>query len=187
MNRKTWEIIYGWIFIFFFTVPLSVSADEAISLDEKSRLEVGLILQMHSKIEQEVKNKQLLVKTKDLCSEGEAQGQKSIYLDKNGSVREFSWAGGDGDMYEETDFYYDEKGSLRFVASFSNSIYGKHDEEKVFLNENREVLKSIWEHSIINKEAGVNEHEEKVSKTPRETPDYVWDPKKEFSKKEKCE
>jgi hypothetical protein len=180
-------LIFAFVFLLVYKWPESV-----FSLDAQNpavNKQIGSILLMQTKIQNGIKNRVLKKKRKNIDYCQGNISEKEIYQDSNGKIRKYRQRGSSDDSAVTEEYYYDEEGRLRLIFYDYGSVRGESLEQRIFIDERKNIMRVNYQRDFENKESKVNEHEKKVLNKPVETYgniDYVWKPLEEFKKKLNC-
>ncbi|MBU2591922.1 MAG: hypothetical protein ABH867_03775 [Patescibacteria group bacterium] len=100
-------------------------------------------LVIRDEIESEIGSKLLKVETREYeYSQGWWEALRVRYTDENGTIRKYTSSGGSDDSSHTYDYYYDQKGEVRFVLIRIGTVNGSMLDHQTFFDENGF---KIWE------------------------------------------
>lgn len=111
----------------------------------------------------------------------------TLYFDHSGKVREYVEEDGTDDNAFTDNYYYDDSGHLRIVATHYGDVQGTDDNQIILLDLEGHILQVNVEENFVNKEMGKNDHRKRVVKEPVDFDgvkvEFVNDPLKRFKER----
>ncbi len=68
------------------------------------------------------------------CPHGDVSLVAHLFTDSTGHVRKYSIKGGSGDSAGDATYYYDSRGSLRFIFAHTKAVNGTEREDRVYFD-----------------------------------------------------
>lgn len=111
--------------------------------------EVVEVRKLYNDIEQAIKEKRLILQTKDIAYTGPHQPTlKKVFIDENHAVRKYVEERGSEDSSLTCNFYYDTNKMLRFVFVEGAAVCGSVLEHRIYFDF---CGKRMWENSKYTK------------------------------------
>jgi hypothetical protein len=84
----------------------------------------------------------------ELCGEsGVGDTERVKYFDATGRVRKYASSGGSDDSFQTITYYYDAKGTLRFVFDRIGNVYGYLEEHRAYFDGEGKRIWTVFRHT----------------------------------------
>lgn len=157
-----------------------VSASEITAKNWLKHPSVIEIRNIYSDVRKEIDSGKLNKKFReeDSC-EFYGASDRVMYSDASGIARNYSYNAGSGDSLIQWDFYYDQKGHLRFAFIQGGAVNGTVIHHRIYFDVNR---KRIWENQKLVEGPGYT-----FPRGAWPNEDIVYDPVKHYAPESYCQ
>jgi hypothetical protein len=193
--KKSLEIVPLFLALF---VPGTLLADpitipqitpQTLKPSQTVQKKVSENFNLYADLQEGIRNKKLRKKQREGGNE-HVGGEKIIYLDQNGRIRDYSTSWGSDDSVAEFEYIYDTKGRLRLILTHAGYVgMERSEDQKIFLDEKGGILEVVyeaeyreWDGATSDFKLGPKKKEKKILNEPLEVHDLKVDLKLDAKK-----